>query len=374
MRRRRRSDGDDDHDSEERRRSLLDAITNPANQTQSLSAQFSVFEESSGALGLCVLYFSIYIMLAVAVYSIWLEPEWTIIDSMYFAIVTFTTVGYGDLSPSTDTARLVTIAFALLGIVILGIFLGIVGHTLGEMQSRAVQEFEVESTNAVLNNLFSSNSSSSSTTVDSGGDSTTETSDSSPASLPATKKNPTVLQEVLYILRLESPILVVLVGAAIGMGYSKGWTIIKSLYFCVITLTTVGYGDLAPDTQLLRGLALVFLPVAVAVFGEVVGQVAGVYVRRKNQSAQNQFLHRSLTLCDMIAMDTNHDELVSREEFLTFMLVALQKVDQESIDQIMEVFNRLDVDKSGEISKQDLIEIHRRRGAWKKHLDDENTI
>jgi hypothetical protein len=40
--------------------------------------------------------------------------------------------GYGDLSPSTDLSRLFTVCFAIYGIVILGIFLGIIGEWIIE--------------------------------------------------------------------------------------------------------------------------------------------------------------------------------------------------------------------------------------------------
>ena len=31
----------------------------------------------------------------------------------------------------------------------------------------------------------------------------------------------------------------------------EDWTIIQALYFCIVTLTTVGYGDFAPTTAVL---------------------------------------------------------------------------------------------------------------------------
>ena len=43
-------------------------------------------------------------------------------------------IGYGDLSPTNDLSRLFTLIFALYGIIILGVFLGIIGEWIIEVQ------------------------------------------------------------------------------------------------------------------------------------------------------------------------------------------------------------------------------------------------
>lgn len=42
--------------------------------------------------------------------------DWTWTQSFYFTVVTVTTVGYGDLHPTTDATRLVTALFILVGV------------------------------------------------------------------------------------------------------------------------------------------------------------------------------------------------------------------------------------------------------------------
>jgi voltage-gated potassium channel len=54
---------------------------------------------------------------------------WSWIDSFYFTVCTVTTVGYGDLIPSSEISRLFTALYALAGVSLALASLGIVGTT-----------------------------------------------------------------------------------------------------------------------------------------------------------------------------------------------------------------------------------------------------
>jgi voltage-gated potassium channel len=52
-----------------------------------------------------------------------LLEDWSIVDSFYFSVVTATTVGFGDITPDTDEAKLFTVVYIIFGISIIGTFL-----------------------------------------------------------------------------------------------------------------------------------------------------------------------------------------------------------------------------------------------------------
>ena len=101
--------------------------------------------------------------------------------------------------------------------------------------------------------------------------------------------------------------------------------------------------------------------------GAFLGNIAGVYLDRKHRHAEENFLSRSLTLADINAMDADSDGKVDKAEFLSYMLVTLQRVDKDEIDNLLKLFDRLDTDKSGSLNAEDL--RHETEKKLRKHTD-----
>ena len=68
------------------------------------------------------LYTGFIVLMGAALYH-WLE-DWTWLDSLYFVIITLTTIGYGDFSPTSPLTKAITIFYALNGVAILLILIG----------------------------------------------------------------------------------------------------------------------------------------------------------------------------------------------------------------------------------------------------------
>jgi hypothetical protein len=67
---------------------------------------------------------------------------------------------------------------------------------------------------------------------------------------------------------------VLLVAGTIFYARAEGWTLFESLYFSVITLTTVGYGDLAPTTALSRAFTIGYVLLGIGVIVAVATHIA----------------------------------------------------------------------------------------------------
>ena len=173
----------------------------------------------------------------------------TLSNSMQWTIITFTTIGYGDISPITTGGKVVAVLVSLMGF---GLIIGVVGIALHAYFRRALESIMKKSRIAV------------------------------------------------YSLKRKLAALVIV--SVMGVGLSAGGihyfekeaqpdafgTLSNSMQWTIITFTTIGYGDISPITT---GGKVVAVLVSLMGFGlpiGVVGIALHAYFRRALESMKHE--------------------------------------------------------------------------------------
>mmetsp|Transcript_18265 Transcript_18265/g.30309 ORF Transcript_18265/g.30309 Transcript_18265/m.30309 type:complete len:319 (+) Transcript_18265:130-1086(+) len=86
-----------------------------------------------------------YLTVGVVSYHKVLEPQWTLVDALYFSVTSFTTVGYGDLVPTTAASKAFTCVFGLVGVAFLGAAIATVSSSLLESEMQALKDAKASS-------------------------------------------------------------------------------------------------------------------------------------------------------------------------------------------------------------------------------------
>lgn len=68
----------------------------------------------------------------------------------------------------------------------------------------------------------------------------------------------------------------------------EGWSPLDALYFSVVTLTTVGFGDFAPHTDLGKGFTIVFILAGIGIVVAFASQVVNAMVADRTERARAQ--------------------------------------------------------------------------------------
>lgn len=82
---------------------------------------------------------------------------------------------------------------------------------------------------------------------------------------------------------LMALLLVLLAGSTYFYAEVEGWSIIDSLYFSVMTMATIGYGDLAPTTPLSKIFTIVFAILSIGAFAAVASKIVVAILARRHQ-------------------------------------------------------------------------------------------
>lgn len=71
-----------------------------------------------------------FLIIVVGAYAYSNVEGWSGLDSVYFVVVTVTTIGYGDLVPKTNLGKIFTIFFSFLGISVAFYFVSLIGASV----------------------------------------------------------------------------------------------------------------------------------------------------------------------------------------------------------------------------------------------------
>ena len=202
-----------------------------------------------------------------------LVVHWTFVDTLWFSVVLLTTVGYGNtFTPSNPQSRAFTLLWSLYGLFIFGSSTVVVSDALAALHERSASR-----TRKVLKSIKAPSLKA-----------------PSPASQPvAAAERPPGIYYVgrglyfnfVYFVALN------LGGSAILVGLEDGWTMLDGFYHCMMTATTIGLGDIAPQTQAGRVYGIVHMILSVVLFGNILGTILSGLSMRNQARAQRASPH-----------------------------------------------------------------------------------
>jgi len=244
--------------------------------------------------------------------------DWSFTDAFYFCAVSLATVGYGDLTPDTTTMKIFTILYIYIGI-------AFVASALGQLVGRTVSY------------RFAKNR-----------DGFSEDVEGSVPRKPFFTRNQWEC--------ILSWLIIVLLGALGTVVYAmnEGMSSVDAVYFSMITLASVGYGDIDITKNSTKIFDIFYILLGVPLMGMAVLKFAEVWARIERQRSIDRFVKQGVTLEVIEAMDDDKSGEVERAEFLAYMLVHMGKVQVSDIHQINQLFNKLDIDGGGTLDINDL--------------------
>ena len=94
-----------------------------------------------------------------------------------------------------------------------------------------------------------------------------------------------------------------LLSGTLVYSWLEGWSLLDSLYATVITMTTVGYGDLSPQTRYGRIFAIFFTLVAIGIGGYALSVLASFVIEKQATRLERVLRKRKMERIDAL---TNH--------------------------------------------------------------------
>jgi voltage-gated potassium channel Kch len=74
-----------------------------------------------------------------------------------------------------------------------------------------------------------------------------------------------------------------LIGSILFYTQAEGWSIVDSLYFSVMTMSTIGYGDLVPTSPESKLFTILFAILSIGIFVAIVSKIVAIVLEKKKR-------------------------------------------------------------------------------------------
>nr|XP_043618333.1 two-pore potassium channel 1-like [Erigeron canadensis] len=246
-----------------------------------------------------------------------------LLDSIYFCVVTMTTVGYGDIVPETNFAKLLACVFVFIG-------MGLGGFVLSKAADYIVER-EVSMFVKAINDRETYG----------------------PDQIFDDAEHETTRLKYKFLLLLTLIVVLVIIGT-VFLIVVEDMSFIDAYYCVCATITTLGYGDKSFSSKRGRVFAIVWILTSTIALAQLFVYLVELWTQSKQRQLVDWVLRRKLTIQDIENADLDNDKSVSPAEYVVYKLKEMGLVSDQLIMNVMEGFKNLDVDQSGTLTRNDL--------------------
>ncbi|KAL8237527.1 hypothetical protein R6Q59_018608 [Mikania micrantha] len=306
---------------------MIEPILKGSNTNQFIEPPKSIFDQLNPHYKRVATYLLIYLSTSTICFYLVSNQisgvkTYGILDSIYFCMVTMTTVGYGDLLPNSATTKLLACAYVFLGMALVGICLSRAADCLVENQEilliKAMHLRREANSMEMLKEM--------------------ETN------------------RVRYRCIILSILLIILIASGTVFLVTVEKMEIVDAFYCVCsTITTLGYGDKSFSTPAGRIFAIFWILMSTICLAQLLFAFAELYTESRQRALVRWVLTRRTTAADLEAADLDDDGIVGAAEFAIYKLKEMGKINPEDIALIMAEFKNLDLDESGTLSTSDIL-------------------
>ncbi|CAH8288795.1 unnamed protein product [Heterobilharzia americana] len=198
------------------------------------------------------------------------------LGSIYYCFTLFTTIGYGNVFPSTAAGKLLTILYGIIAIPLCSLLISRISNVIIRL-TKAIYFMTLD-----------------------------------PSGVPVGLREIYHRTDATFDFRVLPCILTFIVYLSIGAGiysYITGqkeldWSILDLIYFVFISITTVGFGDLVPETDVFLALfSIIYIIIGLA--------IASIVFSRLTDTFEQVLCYHTTELINENSMNSNQNTFTS---------------------------------------------------------------